>query len=247
MADQDAAKRAAGTRAVDLHVRDGMKLGLGSGSTAHWMVRALAERVRDGLDIVGVPSSRSTAELAISLGIPLADLNDIGTLDLTLDGADEIDPALAMIKGGGGCLLREKVVACASRRMIAIADDGKLVRMLGRFPLPVEVIPFGWRVTERALRAALVSSGYAATVPIVLRGGEADPFTTDNSNYILDCHLGAIADPAALAAALDSIVGVAEHGLFLGIADTAIIGYPDGSAEEILPAGRPASGAGDRA
>jgi ribose 5-phosphate isomerase A len=247
VADQDAAKRAAGTRAVDLHVRDGMKLGLGSGSTAHWMVRALAERVRGGLDIVGVPSSRATAELATSLGIPLADLNDIGTLDLTIDGADEIDPALTMIKGGGGCQLREKVVACASRRMIAIVDEGKLVGRLGRFPLPVEVIPFGWRVIERALREALVSRGYPETVPIVLRGGEAGPFTTDNSNYILDCHLGAIADPAALAATLDCVVGIVEHGLFIGIADAAIIGYPNGSAEEILPAGLPASGAGDRA
>jgi len=232
LSPQDIAKRAAGAAAIDRYVTSGMKLGLGSGTTSHWMVRTLGERVRAGLDVVGVPTSTGTAELARQVGVPLADLNDLGELDLTLDGADEIDRRLRMIKGGGACLLWEKIVATASKRMVALVDDNKLVETLGAFPLPVEVIRFGWRSTQRLIERLLAEHGLAGR-EVVIRGGVEAPVLTDSGNVILDCHLAAIADPDGLTATLNTIPGVVENGLFCRIADTALVGYPDGTTREL--------------
>ena len=235
LSPQDRAKRASGAAAIDLYVKPGMKLGLGSGTTSHWMVRVLGERVKAGLDVVGVPTSTGTAELARKVGVPLADLNDVGELDLTLDGADEIDRQLRMIKGGGACLLWEKIVAAASRRMVALVDDKKVVETLGAFPLPVEVIRFGWKSTERLLGRRLAEHGLEGKT-ITLRGGEASPVLTDSGNVILDCHLGAIPDPDALELALNRIPGVVENGLFCNVAEAIVVGYSDGTAKETGPA-----------
>jgi ribose 5-phosphate isomerase A len=232
---QDRAKRASGAAAIDIYVKPGMKLGLGSGTTSHWMVRVLGERVKAGLDVVGVPTSTGTAELARKVGVPLADLNDVGELDLTLDGADEIDRQLRMIKGGGACLLWEKIVAAASRRMVALVDDRKVVETLGDFPLPVEVIRFGWKSTERLVGRLLAEHGLEGR-QITLRGGEATPLLTDSGNVILDCHLGAIPDPGALELALNRIPGVVENGLFCNVAEAMVVGYPDGTAKDTTPA-----------
>lgn len=232
LSPQDIAKRAAGAAAIDRYVTSGMKLGLGSGTTSHWMVRTLGERVRAGLDVVGVPTSTGTAELARQVGVPLADLNELGELDLTLDGADEIDRQLRMIKGGGACLLWEKIVATASKRMVALVDDNKLVETLGAFPLPVEVIRFGWRSTQRLIERLLAEHGLAGR-EVVIRGGVEAPVLTDSGNVILDCHLAAIADPDGLTATLNTIPGVVENGLFCRIADTALVGYPDGTTREL--------------
>jgi ribose 5-phosphate isomerase A len=221
----DALKRLAAARALDL-VQPGMRLGLGTGSTARHFVDLLGARVRDGLAIVGVPTSEATRVQAASLGIPLRTLDDLPELDLTVDGADEVDPQLCLIKGGGGAHLREKIVASASRRMVVIADDSKLVERLGRFPLPIEVVPFGVAVVRRAIAAALAASGCAG--PLVLRTGADGPFVTDGGNWILDAQLGSIPDPAALAGALDGISGVVEHGLFIGLADAAILAADGG-------------------
>jgi ribose 5-phosphate isomerase A len=232
LSPQDRAKRASGAAAIDLYVRPGMKLGLGSGTTSRWMVKVLGERVKAGLDVVGVPTSTGTAELAREVGVPLAELDDLGELDLTLDGADEIDRQLRMIKGGGACLLWEKIVAAASKRMVALVDDKKVVETLGAFPLPVEVIRFGWKSTERLLGRLLAGHGLDGR-KITLRGGPASPLLTDSGNLILDCHLGAIPDPDALEAALNRIPGVVENGLFCKVADAMVVGYPDGTAREI--------------
>lgn len=232
MTPQDRAKRAAAAAAIDRFVEPGMKLGLGSGSTSHWMVRLLGERVRAGLDIVGVATSRGTAELAREVGIELRDLDALGELDLTLDGADEIDPGLRMIKGGGACLLWEKIIAAASRRMVAMVDESKQVPQLGAFPLPVEVIAMGWTSSRRLIERCLVEHGLAGR-RITLRGGEADPLRTDSNNLILDCHLEAIPDPEALEAALNRIPGVVENGLFSRYAKAMVIGLPDGQSRVI--------------
>jgi len=221
----DALKRLAAARALDL-VQPGMRLGLGTGSTARHFVDLLGARVRDGLAIVGVPTSEATRVQAASLGIPLRTLDDLPELDLTVDGADEVDPQLCLIKGGGGAHLREKIVASASRRMVVIADDSKLVERLGRFPLPIEVVPFGVAVVRRAIAAALAASGCAG--PLVLRTGADGPFVTDGGNWILDAQLGSIPDAAALAGALDGISGVVEHGLFIGLANAAILAADGG-------------------
>ena len=179
-----------------------------------------------------MPTSTATRDLAREVGVPLLDLNDVEQLDLTIDGADEIDHAGRMIKGGGACLLWEKMVARASRRMVAVVDDGKLFDILGRFPLPVEVIRFGWRATERELRKLLGGFGYEDP-RIVLRGGESDPVVTDSGHYLLDCHLGRIGEPDRLAPLFNEIPGVVEHGLFVGIADEMVIGHADGSGEVV--------------
>lgn len=234
MTPADIAKRAAAERALDLHMRPGMKLGLGSGSTSHAMVRALGARIRDGLDVVGVATSTKTAEIARSAGVPLIELDAAGELDLAIDGADEIDPALSMIKGGGASLLYEKIVAHAARRMVAIVDESKVVERLGRFPLPVEVIPFGWAATARTIASVFALHGFCGW-EIAIRGGAAEPLRTDAGNFILDCALGRIADPATLGAALNNVPGVVEHGLFVGYAEAAIVGHPDGSASELRP------------
>jgi ribose 5-phosphate isomerase A len=215
----DDLKRQAAARALE-EVRDGMKLGLGTGSTADQFVRALAERVKGGLDIVGVPTSERTAELARSLGIRLATLEEEPALDVTIDGADELDAQLRLVKGGGGALLREKIVATASKRMVVIADDSKVVQTIGAFPLPIEVLPFGLGATERAIAALATKLGLSG--PLDLRGGP-QPYRTDGGHYIIDASFGRIPDPEALAAGLDLIAGVMGHGLFLGIASEAVI------------------------
>jgi ribose 5-phosphate isomerase A len=214
-------KRAAAARAVEL-VEPGMRLGLGTGSTARHFVELLAGRVRGGLKVVGVPTSESTRRDAERLGIPLTTLDETPQLDLTVDGADEIAPDLAAIKGGGGALLREKIVAAASARMIVIADERKLVPALGRFALPVAVVPFGLAATRRAVEAAAAASSCPG--PAVLRRtAQGDPFVTDDGHFILDAALHRIADPPALALRLAGIPGVVEHGLFIGLVGAAIV------------------------
>lgn len=203
------------------YVVDGMKLGIGTGSTAEEFVRLLAVRVGEGLSVVGVPTSERTAELCRELGVPLSTLDETPQLDLTIDGADEVDPALALIKGGGGALLREKIVAAASARMIVIADGSKLVDTLGRFPLPVEVNPFGLRATEIAIGEATARLGLDG--PLTLRMTSGAPFVTDGGHFIIDASFGRIPDTRALSDALHAIPGVVEHGLFLGLADVAIV------------------------
>jgi ribose 5-phosphate isomerase A len=222
--DRDQRKREAAERALQF-VKPGMKLGLGSGSTARHFVDLVGEKVKAGLDILCVATSEATAAQAKALGIPLRTLDDIPELDLTVDGADEIDPKLRLIKGGGGALLREKIVASASQRMVVIADSKKLVPQLGAFPLPIEVVPFGLAATRRHIERAFAKLGL--TGPMRLRG-EASPFVTDGGHYILDCSLGAIADPEALSEILSPIPGVVEHGLFIGLARAAIIAGPEG-------------------
>ena len=225
MPDRDQRKREAAERALQL-VRPGMKLGLGSGSTAHQFVDFVGEKVKAGLDIRCVATSEGTAAQAKALGIPLGTLDDIPELDLTVDGADEVDPKLNLIKGGGGALLREKIVASASKRMVVIADSTKLVPRLGAFPLPIEVVPFGLAATRRHIERAFAKLGLAG--PMLVLGGESSPFITDGGHYILDCSLGAIADPQALSEILSPIPGIVEHGLFVGIARAAIIAGAEG-------------------
>jgi ribose 5-phosphate isomerase A len=222
--DRDQRKRQAAERALKL-VAPGMKLGLGSGSTARHFVDLVGEQVKAGLDIRCVATSEATASQAKALGIPLVSLNEIPELDLTVDGADEVDPELRLIKGGGGALLREKIVASASKRMAVIADSTKLVPRLGAFPLPIEVVPFGLAATRRHIERAFAEFGLAG--PIRLRGGSS-PFVTDGGHSILDCSLGAIAEPERLSQILSSIPGVVEHGLFIGLARVAIIAGDEG-------------------
>ena len=229
---QDEAKKAAAAKAIETFLRDGMTIGLGSGTTSRWFVRILGERVAGGLRVTGVPSSKSTGQLAQEVGVPLADLNDVKQLDLTIDGADEIDRKGRMIKGGGANLLWEKIVACASRRMVAIVDESKVVEGLGRFPLPIEVVPFAWRSTERHLQRLFKDEGFA-DVQIDVRGGLKEPLVTDSGHYLLDCHLLAIPEPESLGAKLNLIPGVVEHGLFINIATDAVVGHASGEAEVV--------------
>jgi ribose 5-phosphate isomerase A len=213
-------------RAALAHVADGMRLGIGTGSTAEEFVRLLAEKVEAGLSIVGVPTSERTARLCLELGVPLSTLDETPELDLTVDGADEIDPALSLIKGGGGALLREKIVAAASARMIVIADRSKLVATLGRFPLPIEVNIFGLAATRIALMRAAERLGLAG--PLTLRMTNGAPFVTDGGHLIIDASFGLIPDTRALSNALHAIPGVVEHGMFLGMASVAIVASADG-------------------
>jgi ribose 5-phosphate isomerase A len=219
-------KREAAAGALDF-VRPGMRLGLGTGSTARPFVEMLGERVRAGLDVIAVPTSETTRAQAEQCGIPLTTLDDTPELDLTVDGADEIGPDLTLIKGGGGALLREKIVAAASARMVVIADSSKWVAMLGRFPLPIEVVPFGLGATERAIAAAIAATGHSG--PLKLRRDSAGhAFVTDGGHFILDAALQQIADPRSLGARLTAIPGVVEHGLFIGLAHVAVIAGPEG-------------------
>ena len=222
--DSDQQKRAAAARAVEF-VRPGMRLGLGTGSTAKHLVDLLGERVRGGLDIVAVPTSEATHQQAVSCGIPLTTLDETPALDLTIDGADEISPDLTLIKGGGGALLREKIVASASARMIVIADESKCVDVLGRFPLPVEIAPFGAGATRLAVQAVLRAQPGMLTLR---KSEDGHAFVTDGGHFIVDAALGRIEDPREVARALSAVPGVMEHGLFVGMASTAVIGGPDG-------------------
>lgn len=214
-------KREAAAAALE-YVRPGMRLGLGTGSTAAHFVELLAEKVRTGLDVIGVPTSEVTKAQAGGLGIRLATLDEYPALDLTVDGADELDEELNLIKGGGGALLREKIVANASREMIVIADEGKLVQRLGRYPLPIEVVDFGLAATERAVEAALKDAGYDVT-PRLRRRPDGHVFVTDQGHHILDAGLGTIPDARSLARHLADIPGVVEHGLFIGLARRAVL------------------------
>ena len=224
--DANSLKRAAAARALDF-VRDGMKLGLGTGSTAEAFLDVLAERVRSGLKVTGTPTSERTREKASALSIPVAELDALAPLDLVIDGADEADHNLDLIKGGGGALLREKIVAASSPRMIVIADESKLVRRLGAFALPVEVIAFGHRTTATRIASVAKSLGYAQLAP-KLRLKDGQPFRTDSGNIIYDCPFGEIADAPSLASALSSITGVVEHGLFVGLASHLVIAGASG-------------------
>lgn len=220
----DLKRRAA--EAAFAYVEDGMRLGLGTGSTAAHFVRLLGECVRRGLRVVGVPTSEATARLAREVGVPLTTLDETPELDLDVDGADEIGPGLALIKGGGGALLREKIVAAASKRMIVIADATKHVAVLGAFPLPIEVVPFGITATGRAIRG--VAGGLGLTVDLKQREGAAGPYVTDGGHRILDASFGRIPNPEALANGLANIPGIVEHGLFLGLAERALIASAEG-------------------
>ena len=228
--NMDQLKRQAAARALE-EVRDGMQLGLGTGSTAKHFVELLGERVAAGLKVIGVPTSEATRLDAVRCGVPLTTLDEIDHLDITIDGADEIDPELNLIKGGGGALLREKIVAAASDRMIVIADDTKWVPTLGKFPLPIEVIPFGLGATRRAIEKAFAECGVSGQMAVrKAKGGDRDGhvFVTDGGHWIVDAKLGRIEDPARLAKALSVIPGVVEHGLFIGLASSAVLAGGEG-------------------
>ena len=208
-------EKEAAARASLRFVRDGDVVGLGSGSTAAYAVRFLGEQVRAGLKIRGIPTSRQTRELAASLGIPLTSFDAVQTIDVTIDGADEVDPQLQLIKGGGGALLHEKVVASASRRLVIVADSSKQVPMLGNVPLPLEVIAFAEALVQKKIEALGAS--------VKLRGSNGKPFVTDEGHHILDCSFGQIPDPTALARVLSDMPGVVEHGLFINMASVVLI------------------------
>jgi ribose 5-phosphate isomerase A len=225
LSDKDQMKKKVGEYAATF-IQPNTAIGIGTGSTAYWMILALGAKVREGFAITAVPTSKATVELARAHGIPLATLNDVDRLALTIDGADEVDPAFQLIKGGGGAHLQEKMVAAASDRMIVIADEQKLVERLGKFPLPIEVIPFGWKQVQRR-----VADLGCPSSEIRMRDGQ--PFITDHGNYILDAHFGAIADAPALGRALHEIPGVVEHGLFVGLATEVLVGCADGSVKAL--------------
>lgn len=226
MSDPNAAKRAAAFAAADL-VQDGMKIGLGSGSTFLFVVERLAERVRNqGLKVTGVPSSKATAAAATAAGIPLASLDDVDRLDLAIDGADEVDPQKNLIKGGGGAHVRERIVAAAAKELVVVVDDKKLVPVLGQaFLLPVEVMQFGWKQAER-LVAAIGCKPQR-------RERDGAPFVTDNGNYVLDCKFEGIDDPAWLDTQLNALTGVVDHGLFVGMTGRIVVADAQGKVRVI--------------
>jgi ribose 5-phosphate isomerase A len=231
-ASGDAAGRLAAANAALGEVRPGMKLGLGSGRTAEQFVRLLGDKVRAGLDVVGVPTSGRTAQLAAAEGVPLTTLDEHSRLDLVVDGADEVDTRLRLVKGGGGALLREKIVAAASARMLVVVDESKLVKTLGAFPLPIEVVPFGMGATRLAIGKAAADLLLEGDIKPRLAAGEL--YVTDSGNHILDASFGRIPDPDALARALNAIPGVVEHGLFIGLAAAVIVGR-DGGVDWLAP------------
>lgn len=228
--DPSALKRVAAGKALE-NVEDGMKLGLGTGTTAEAFLDLLSLRVRAGFKVIGVPTSERTAQKARALGITLGALDDLAPLDLTIDGADEADRNLDLIKGAGGALLREKIVAISSKRMIVIADERKLVARLGQFPLPVEVVEFGHKTTLARLRIAFAELGYHG-FEVKLRERDGVPFRSDSNNVIYDCALKAVTNAQRLAEKLSAIPGVVEHGLFVGLATTLLIAHP-GEVERI--------------
>jgi ribose 5-phosphate isomerase A len=227
MANERDQEKEAACRAAAKLVRDGEIVGLGTGSTAHFAVVALGERVKAGLKIIGIPTSVQTGELARAVGIPLTTLDEHPEIDITIDGADEVDPQLRLIKGGGGALLREKVIAAASKKMVVVVDSSKVVPVLGKFPLPVEIVSFARTVVEKKI----VSLGGS---PKLRAKPDGSPFITDNGNQILDCSFGKIDDPAALALILSNTPGIVEHGLFIGLAKLALVGRGD-RVEELRP------------
>lgn len=216
------AKQAAAFKAVE-YIKKGMVIGLGTGSTAYWAIQYLAERVKQGLQVTTVATSAETEKIALQCNIPVVSLDSVEYIDIDIDGADEIDADMNLVKGGGGALLREKIVASASRAFIVIAGDSKRVEVLGKFPLPVEIIPFGWQHTARQLAALGCSTS--------LREKDAKIFITDNGNYIIDCHFGAIAEPAVLEQQINNIPGVVDNGLFVKMATRVILGCDDGTVK----------------
>jgi ribose 5-phosphate isomerase A len=226
---EDLAKFNAAAAALD-YVKDGMIVGLGTGSTSAHFVRQLGERVRQGLRVKGVPTSEATRNLAEQVGVPLLEISQITKLDVDVDGADEVDPGFRLIKGGGGALLREKIVAAASTQMVVIADDSKWVETLGAFPLPVEVTRFGFALTQERIRQVLHDTHCEGTEVVLRVSGKAnEPVITDGGNYIIDAHTKRIAKPEALANGLAQVAGVVEHGLFIGLATTVILGKAKGA------------------
>lgn len=226
----DKAKFVAAKRAAEM-VEDGMRVGLGTGSTAAWLVRCLGDLVqKEGLRITAVPTSSRTAALARDVGISVVSLDEAKWLDVTIDGADEFDPDLNLIKGGGGAHLQEKIVATASDQMVVIADASKMVETLGAFPLPVEVLPFGWQSSQALIEETLVSMDVMGRNSTLRMNGDA-PFVSDEGNYLLDLHLKRIGNARQLALVLNQIPGVIENGLFIDICDTVVIGYGDGRVE----------------
>lgn len=221
MFSSDEIKKKLGTAAA-AYVSDGMTIGAGTGTTAFWFLQALAGRIREGLQVVAVPTSTHTATVLQEQGVPLANLNDVDSIDLVIDGADEIDPAFNLIKGGGAAHLQEKMVAAASKKMLVLADDRKLVPQLGRFPLPVEVIPYGSHQVIKKIKEE-----YGIDVTFRMKDGQ--PLVTDHGHHLLDCHFGKIDHLHAVHAWLNQVPGVVENGLFLGYATATLIGYPDGS------------------
>ncbi len=223
----DRAKYAAAEKALD-YVESGMKLGLGTGSTAAYFVDMLGEKVAGGLEVVGVPTSTRTYEQARALGIPLTTLDEVERLDLVIDGADEFDRRMNLIKGGGGALLQEKLVATAADKMIVITDNSKRVSHLGAFPLPVEVVQFGWQHTQKRIYD-LICGSFVGGVDIVRRMAGDSPFITDEGHFILDLHLKKIDEPEKMAWQLKELIGVVDSGLFIEIADMVIVGKDDGT------------------
>jgi len=223
-------KKLAGEKAVEF-VEDGMIVGLGTGSTVYWTILKLAERMKEGLKIQGVPTSKDTEKLADKLGIPLVNLSELSKVDLAIDGADEVNPSLALIKGGGGALLREKMIASISDRFIVVADESKFVQTLGTFPLPIEVIPFGWEITKKQIEKI-------GSMNPILRLNDNAPFITDNGNYILDCHMKNIEKPGDLTISLNMIPGVVENGLFVNMCEAAIIARNNNTIEIKYGAGK---------
>lgn len=222
----DALKLAAAAEAIEL-VESGMKLGLGTGSTAKHFVDLLGARVKAGLDVVCVATSKQTEAQAKSLGIRIVTLDEEPYLDLTVDGADEIDSELRLIKGGGGALLREKIVAAASERMVVIADVTKKVKVIGKFPLPIEVVPFGLKATHAMIEALAAEVGCKGAI-LQRKAKDGSPFVSDNGNFILDCGFGRIDEPEELAEVLTVVPGMVEHGLFLGYCDLAFLAGANG-------------------
>ena len=212
------AKKKAGERAADF-IEDGMTIGLGSGSTVYWTIKRIGELVKEGLNVTGIPSSRRTEGWANEFGVPLTTFSKVNQLDLAIDGADEVDRDLNLIKGGGGSLVREKIVNAASKHLVIIVDESKIVDTLGMFHLPVEVVPFGWEVTAQRLTQLGAKT--------VLRQKDNQVFVSDNHNYILDCDFGLIKEPSALHDQIKAIVGVVETGLFIGMTNTVIVGTTD--------------------
>lgn len=229
MTEADLAKFNAAQAALD-YIKDGMIVGLGTGSTSAHFVRALGQRVRQGLRVRGVPTSEATRNLAEQEGVPLVEISQVSAIDVDVDGADEVDTAFRLVKGGGGALLREKIVAAASKRMVVIADESKWVETLGAFPLPVEVTRFGFTMTQQRVAEALRKTGCAGDEVVLRISGKAnEPVITDGGNYILDAHVRRIANAEALATELQAIAGVVEHGLFIGLAQTVILGKAKGA------------------
>ena len=213
------AKKLTGEKVAE-HIKDGMIIGLGTGSTAYYAIKKVGEMVRNGLKVKAVPTSKETAQLAAEEGIELVELADVKSLDLTIDGADEVDPKFNLIKGGGGALLREKIVASATDKLIIVVDESKLVEHLGAFPLPVEITPFSWQYTQQLIEKFGCSSE--------IRKEDGEIFVTDNNNYILDCNFGKIEDPGKVTLELNKLPGVVENGIFAEMAEIVVVGYNNG-------------------